>query len=133
MPEENWERTVLEGLARDIIDERRRARRWSIFFRLAGFAFALIVFFTIVALAGLGQKACLDQCTAVVHVEGEIERDGRANAENVISGLQQAYEYPRVKGVLVVINSPGGSPVQAGQIHDEIRRLRAKHPDKPTH
>lgn len=133
MPEENWERTVLERLARDIIDERRRARRWSIFFRLAGFAFALLVFFTIVAVAGLGQKACLDQCTAVVHVEGEIERDGRANAENVISGLQQAYEYPRVKGVLVVINSPGGSPVQAGQIHDEIRRLRAKHPDKPTH
>jgi protease-4 len=133
MPEDNWERSVLERLARDIVDERRRARRWRIFFRLFGIAFALLAFMTILALAGIGQRVCLDQCTAVVHVEGEIDRDARANAENVISGLQQAYEYPRVKGVLVVVNSPGGSPVQAGQIFDEIRRLRAKHPDKPTH
>ena len=50
----------------------------------------------------------------------------------MISGLRQAFEYPQVKGVIVAINSPGGSPVQAGQIYDELRRLRAKHPDKPA-
>ena len=57
----------------------------------------------------------------------------RANAEALISGLKQAYEYPQVKGVVVVINSPGGSPVQAGQVYEEIRRLRERHPGKPTY
>lgn len=133
MAEENWERKALERLATDIVVERRRARRWTIFFRLSGLALAAFAVVALLALVGLGEKVCLDQCTAVIHVEGEIERNGRANAEQVINGLNQAYDYPRVKGVVVVINSPGGSPVQAGQIYDEMRRLRAKHPDKPTY
>lgn len=133
MADESWERKTLEQLASDLVVERRRARRWSIFFRLTGITLAVIALVGLLALVGLSGKVCLDQCTAVVHVEGEIERDGRANAEDVITGLKAAYESPQVKGVLVVINSPGGSPVQAGQIHDEIRRLRARHPDKPLH
>ncbi|HVF62981.1 MAG TPA: signal peptide peptidase SppA [Casimicrobiaceae bacterium] len=133
MAEENWERKVLERLAEDILVERRRARRWNIFFRLSGLAIVTFVAVSLVALVGLGGKVCLDQCTAVIYVDGEIERSGRANAESVIEGLKQAFELPQVKGVVVAINSPGGSPVQAGQIHDEMRRLRAKYPDKPTY
>ena len=133
MAEENWERKTLERLAADIIVERRRARRWSIFFRLFGLFLATVAVLALVAFVGLGEKVCLDQCTAVIHIDGEIERSGRANAEQVIEGLKQAYEYPQVRGVVVVINSPGGSPVQAGQIFDEMRRLRSKHPDKPTY
>ena len=133
MAEENWERRTLERLATDIVVERRRARRWSIFFRLFAFVLATVAVLALVALVGLGDKVCLDQCTAVIHIDGEIERSGRANAEDVIDGLKQAYDYPQVKGVVVVINSPGGSPVQAGQIFDEMRRLRAKHPNKPTY
>lgn len=133
MAEENWERKTLERLVSDIVIERRRARRWSIFFRFSAFALATFAVLALVTLVGWGDKVCLDQCTAVIHVEGEIERNGRANAEHVIDGLKQAYDYPQVKGVVVVINSPGGSPVQAGQIFDEMRRLRAKHPDKPTY
>jgi protease-4 len=133
MADESWERKTLERLANDIVVERRRARRWSIFFRLTGIALTLFVVLALFAMAGLSGKVCLDQCTAVVHVEGEIERDGRANAETVISGLKAAYESPQVRGVLVVINSPGGSPVQAGQIYEEMRRLRNQHPDKPMH
>jgi protease-4 len=68
-----------------------------------------------------------------VRIDGEIDRSERANAEAVVESLQQAFAYPKVVGVLVVINSPGGSPVQAGQIHDELKRLREKHPDKPGH
>ena len=133
MAEENWERKALERLATDIVVERRRARRWSIFFRLFALFLATLAVLSLVALVGLGDKVCLDQCTAVIHVDGEIERSGRANAEHVIDGLNKAYDYPQVKGIVVVINSPGGSPVQAGQIFDEMRRLRAKHPDKPTY
>jgi len=68
-----------------------------------------------------------------VQVEGEIDRDGRASAENVIEGLHAAFEHPGTKGVVLLINSPGGSPVQAGQIYNEVRRLRAKHPTIPLH
>lgn len=127
------ERNVLEQLAADLVTERRRARRWTIFWRFVWLLLFGLAFLTFVALAGLGQKVCLDKCTAVVHVDGEIETGRRANAAAVVEGLKQAFEYPQVKGVLLVINSPGGSPVQAGQIHDEFRRLRAKHPDKPAH
>ena len=133
MAEDNWERTTLERLAGDIVLERRRARRWSIFFRLLGVGLVLAIAVALFALVGVGQRVCIDRCTAVLHVNGEIERNGRVNAQNFINGLQQAYEYPQVKGIVVAINSPGGSPVQAGQMFDEMRRLRAKYPDKPMY
>jgi protease-4 len=133
MTEENWERRVIEKLAGEIVTEQRRARRWGIFWKFVAIAFFGFAFLSVVSLAGVGRKVCLDKCTAVVHIDGEIDRAGRANADAVVDSLRQAFEYPQVKGVLVVINSPGGSPVQAGQIHDELKRLRAKHPDKPGH
>jgi protease-4 len=126
------DQSVIERLAHDVLAERRRSRRWSIFFRSVAAVLAGLFLITVLALGGFGQKVCLDRCTAMVRVDGEIEERGRASASNVISGLRQAFEYPQVKGVIVAINSPGGSPVQAGQIYDELRRLRAKHPDKPA-
>ena len=133
MAEEGWERKALEALANDIVVERRRARRWSIFFRLV--ALAVVVFGGLVFLGLVGSDGhiCLDKCTAVVDVDGEIERDGRASADIVAEGLRDAYAHPGTKGVVLRINSPGGSPVQAGQIYAEVRRLRAKHPDVPLH
>jgi protease-4 len=132
MAEERLDRGVIERLAHDVLAERRRSRRWSIFFRSAALLLGMLFLVAIFTLGGFGQKVCLDRCTAVVRVEGEIDQRARASAENVIGGLRQAFEYPQVKGVIVAINSPGGSPVQAGQIYDEIRRLRAKHPNKPA-
>ncbi len=84
-------------------------------------------------LLGSERPMCLDKCTAVVDVDGEIDREGRASADIVAEGLKAALEHPGTKGVLLRINSPGGSPVQAGQIYAEVRRLRAKHPDVPVH
>jgi protease-4 len=133
MAEDNWERSVIEKLAADIVVEQRRARRWGIFWKFFYVVLLVFAFTTVISLAGVGQKVCLDKCTAVVRIDGEIDRGGRANAEAVVDSLRQAFAYPQVKGVLVVINSPGGSPVQAGQIHDELKRLREKHPDKPGH
>jgi protease-4 len=133
MAEENWERDVLAKLAEDVVAERRRSRRWGNFWRFVGVALVLLACVSLFAAVGLGHKVCLDRCTAVVRIEGEIDSGERANAEAIVDSLNQAFEYPKVAGVLVVINSPGGSPVQAGQIHDELKRLRAKHPDKPGH
>ena len=126
------DQSVIERLAQDVLAERRRARRWSIFFRSMAVLLAAVFLVALFALSGYGHKVCLDSCTAMVRVDGEIGERGRASAANVVDGLRQAFAYPQVKGVIVAINSPGGSPVQAGQIYDEIRRLRAKYPDKPA-
>jgi len=124
---------VIERLAQDMLDERRRARRWNIFFRLLAFGFLFAALAAVFAAIGSREHACLDKCTGVVEVRGELEAGGRASAERVIAGLQAAYKNTGTKGVVVRINSPGGSPVQAGQINDEMRRLRAAHPDIPLY
>ena len=133
MADEGWERRALETLANDIVVEPRRARRWSIFFRLLTLAVIVVGALALFGLAGTRGQLCIDKCTAVVHLEGEIDREGRASAENIIQGLHAAFEHPGTKGVLLRINSPGGSPVQAGQIFAEMRRLRAKYPKIPLH
>jgi protease IV len=133
MADENWERTVLEQLARDALDERRRARRWGILFRGLTFGFVLALLLIGVVLIGARERVCLEKCTALVEVRGELDPSGRASAERVNAGLQAAFKNSGTKGVVVRINSPGGSPVQAGQIYDEIRRLRAAHPDIPLY
>ena len=133
MADEGWERRALEALANDIVVERRRARRWSIFFRLLTLGVLVVGALLVLGVVGSQSHICLDKCTAVVDVEGEIDREGRASADIVAEGLKAAFEHPGTKGVLLRINSPGGSPVQAGQIYAEVRRLRAKHPGVPLH
>ena len=133
MTDPSPERNVLEQLTRDLLTERRRTRRWGIFFRLMALAIAFIGVLIVLAFVGSKEHVCLDLCTAVVEVRGELESGGRAGAERVIAGLQAAVKHGRIKGVIVRINSPGGSPVQAGQIYDEIRRLRSVHPTIPIH
>jgi protease-4 len=133
MADEGWERRALVTLANDIVVERRRARRWAIFFRLLTLAIVVVGMLALFGFVGPTGKLCIDRCTAVVHLEGEIEREGRASAQIVNEGLRAAFEHPGTRGVVLVVNSPGGSPVQAGQIYAEIKRLRAKYPKIPLH
>jgi protease-4 len=133
MADDNWERRLLEELVRESLSERRRARRWSIAFRLIGLAVVLCGLAIALAAVATREHVCLDKCTALIEVRGQLEASGRASAERVIAGLQAAMKNTGTRGVVLRINSPGGSPVQAGQINDEVRRLRALHPDKPIH
>ena len=133
MPEENWERRVIEQLATEGLLEQQRARRWGIFFKLLTFALLFIVLYAALASWMGTDRVCLDKCTAMVEIQGEIDADGRASAENVIAGLQAAFKNKGTQGVVLKIDSPGGSPVQAGAINDEIRRLRGKYPDTPIY
>src|SRR5690606_255874 len=121
------------ALAHDIVQERRRARRWSIFFRFLAFGIVVLGLLMFAGAFATRSQVCLDRCTALVDLNGEMDRDGRASAEVVIEGLHAAFDNPRIKGVVLRINSPGGSPVQAGRIYAEMKRLRAKHPDIPLH
>jgi protease-4 len=131
--EENWERRVLEQLATEGLREQRLARRWGIFFKLLTFG---VLFLAVLAALGTlagSEKICLDKCTGVVNIQGVLESNGRSSAENVIAGLQAAFKNKGTRGVVLRINSPGGSPVQAGEINDEIRRLRGKYPNTPIY
>jgi protease-4 len=133
MSDQNLEHNILEHLARDFLIERRRTRRWGIFFRLAALAVVGLVLLVALAAIGSRDRACLDQCSGLVEVRGELEAGGRASAERINAGLREAFKHRGIKGVILRINSPGGSPVQAGQVYDEVRRLRALHPDIPVH
>jgi protease-4 len=133
MAEEGWERRIIEKLATEGLREQQRARRWGIFFKLLTLAVVLIGAFVLVGTVGQREASCLDKCTAIVEMTGELGADELASAENVISGLQAAFKSKAAQGVVLRINSPGGSPVQAGEINDEIRRLRDKYPDKPIY
>lgn len=131
--EQQWERKVLEKLAMEALAEQRRGRRWGIFFKLLGFTY-LVVVLGVALDWGQGDKVAEGaKFTAMVSLDGVIKAKGDANAEHVISALQAAFEDKHTAGVILRINSPGGSPVQSGIINDEIRRLRAKYPEIPLH
>ncbi|PIX04414.1 MAG: S49 family peptidase [Gallionellales bacterium CG_4_8_14_3_um_filter_54_18] len=134
MSEQNWERDVLEKLAMSALQEQRRARRWNIFFRLMtlGFLFAVLLAFT--GWLDKSESSLTDgKHAALVDMQGVIAADSAASADNLIPSLQDAFADKGTQGVILRINSPGGSPVQAGQINDEIRRLRAKYPAIPLY
>lgn len=131
--EANWERKVLEKIALEGISEQKRARRWGIFFKLLGFTYLFVVLAFVVDWGQTEKFAEGQKFTAVVSLHGVIQAKGDANAENINSALQAAFEDKHTAGVILRINSPGGSPVQAGMINDEIRRLRAAHPAVPLY
>ncbi|HJQ61377.1 MAG TPA: S49 family peptidase [Burkholderiales bacterium] len=130
--EEHWERAILEKVALAAVQEQRRARHWGIFFKLLLFIYLFALLF--LAMGWWGKKDSLPgKHTALVEVRGVIGPEGSASADNVTTGLQDAFKDKRTQGVVIRINSPGGSPVQAGHINDEIRRLREKYPNIPLY
>lgn len=118
------EKTLLAG-----VQEQRRARRWGIFFKLLTFIylFGALLMFSPLLRMGDG-KAEGDSHTAVINVRGMIADEEAASADNIVGALRAAFEDSNTKGVVLRINSPGGSPVQSGYIYDEIRRLRGEYP-----
>ncbi|MFA6971248.1 MAG: S49 family peptidase [Gallionella sp.] len=134
MSEQNWERGVLEKLAMTAVQEQRRARHWGIFFKVLTFGYLFVILFIFMGWFDKSETALsTGKHTALVDMQGVISSDSAASADNMIPGLQDAFKDKGTQGVILRINSPGGSPVQAGQINDEIRRLRAKYPAIPLY
>ncbi len=129
----DWHRELVENLALDALVERRRARRWGIFFKLLTFAYLIGVLVVLLpndwSEKGMGVKPH----TALVELEGMIAPGQKASADNVVTGLRDAFEDKNTKAVILRINSPGGSPVQSDYMHSEIKRLREKYPDIPLY
>lgn len=129
---DRWDRDILEKVALAAVHEQRRARRWGIFFKLLLFVYLFALLF--IGMGWFSKKDGLPgRHTALVEVRGVIAANGAASADNIIAGLQEAFKDKGTQGVILRINSPGGSPVQAGYINDEIRRLRAKYPKIPIY
>ena len=118
------EKTLLAG-----IQEQRRARRWGILFKVLTFCYLIMVLFLFSPLMDMERSATSSAYTALIDVRGVIADKEAASADNLVTSLQAAFDDPKVKGVVLRINSPGGSPVQSGYVYDEIRRLRGLHPD----
>lgn len=136
MNEESKAIDALKDVALESVKEQRRARRWGIFFKLLFMAYLLIsllLVFGVLGGKGAEEAVTASEITALVEVKGVIMDGSEASADMVVPGLRKAFENEKTKGVIIRINSPGGSPVQAGYINGEIQRLKEKHKDIPVY
>ena len=132
---DGWEREAIEKLVFAAVTEQRRARRWGIFFKSLMFVYLAVIL-------GIGMYPSIKQSlgveggeghTAIINITGEIGEDKEANADAIIKALRNAVKNEDTKGIILHVNSPGGSPVQSSYIYNEIRKIKAEHPELPIH
>ena len=129
----NWERDLVTKLASAALREQRRARLWGIFFKLLTFAYITFILFSVYDWRGRAEMSGGKKHTAMVELNGLIAPNTDASAERITASLQAAFKDKNTQGVVLRINSPGGSPVQSQTIYDEMRRLRKKYPEIPLY
>ena len=130
-PNPNWERQALEHLLLENLKETRKARRWKAVLRVLTLLVIVAVVMTVFDFHLPGRGMGVEKHTAMVTLDGEISSSSMANAMDINASLTSAFENENSAGVVLRINSPGGSPVQAGMINEEIHRLRKLYPKKP--
>ena len=130
---EGWERKILERVALAALTEQRAARRWGMFFKSLLLIYLFALLFIGMGWVKHGDYKSPGKHTALVDLSGVIAAEGMASSDNINSGLQAAFKDGNTQGVILRINSPGGSPVQAGYINDEIKRLRIQYPNIPLY
>lgn len=129
-----WEREMIEKMLTASLKEQRAKRRWGIFFKFTGIVIVLVIFGMVRTIdLSMSESVPMESHAALIKINDIIHSDGKASAENINKALQKAFSEKSVVGIILRINSPGGSPVQAGRIYDEIQRLKEKYPDKPVH
>lgn len=128
-----WERDAITRLAEASLREQRRSRNWGIFFKLLTFVYITAILLMINDPFVMEPGSSSERHTALVNINGLIADGEMASADNVVTSLRNAFEDEATAGVIIRINSAGGTPVQAGYIYDEIKRLREKHPDTPLY
>ena len=127
-----WEKELISKLAESSLKEQKKARRWSIFFKLLTFAYLTSILFLYTD-PSLTNVKIDKKHTALINLKGIIADDKEASANNIVGALRDAFDDENTAGIIIKINSPGGTPVQAGYIYDEIVRLKTKHPDTPLY
>lgn len=132
-PNANWEKDTINRLIFATLDEQRRARRWSVFFKILFSIYLIMLLALYLWPEHLNLSLTDNSHVALVEINGVISDSSDANADDVILGLRSAFESTDTIGIILRINSPGGSPVQSGYINDEIWRLRKKYPNTPIY
>ncbi len=126
-----WERQVLEDLAFAALKEQRTSRRWGYVFK--GLMLLYLVAILMLAFPKNDMSTPSEAHTAIVDIAGVIAADAEANADTIVTGIRDAFDSPNAQGLILRLNTPGGSPVQAGIINDEIKRLQETRPDFPVY
>jgi protease-4 len=130
--DEHWEREMISKLAFAALNEQRRSRRWGIFFKLLIFLYVFAIIFYIPGQWST-ENITAGKHTALIDIQGVIADNTQASADNIVTGLRAAFKDKDTVGLIMRINSPGGSPVQAGYVFDEVKRLKEKNPDIPVY
>lgn len=130
---DQWTKDTLEKIALAGLKEQKAARRWANFFKILTFLYLFFVLFALMGWIGKNKVTKSEAHTAVIDIQGVIAPGGQVNAENVLNSIRNAYDDKNTKGVILRINSPGGSPVQSGIINDEIKRQKKLHPKIPVY
>lgn len=125
-----WEKELLEKTLMANVIEHRRSRRWGIFFKLIILAY--VIFISAAWFQGKSKPA-LKEHVALIDLVGTIGQGQEVEADQVATSLHRAFNEPKVKGIILRINSPGGTPVQSAYIYDELKRQRGLHPDKKVY
>lgn len=127
-----WARGVLERLVHATLKEQRSARRWSIFFKLLFLSYLILVMYLYWPGKFVDERLA-GRHTALIDINGVIAEDRNASADYIVDSLREAFKNKHAAAIILRINSPGGSPVQAGYVNDEIARLRGKYPGKKVY
>ncbi|MFT6067620.1 MAG: protease-4 [Methylophilaceae bacterium] len=128
-----WQKGVIEKLATSSLNEQKASRRWGIFFKILTFLYLFTILAYAIGWVVKDGKAMTGSHTALIDIAGVIMPGGEVNADAVLGSLTDAYESKGTKGIILRINSPGGSPVQAGIINEEIKRQKKLHPEIPVY
>lgn len=131
-PNKNWEKDTINDLLFAAVKEQRRTRRWNLAFRFFIVIYLLVIFFAF-DFENKNDVTELNAHTALIDISGVIAAGNEASADNIVTALRRAFKNDKAAGIILRINSPGGSPVQSGYINDEIIRLRTKYPEKPLY
>jgi len=131
--EPGWEKEVLEKLAFAAVDEQRKNRRWGIFFKILAFTYLIAILGIALYPRFKTELGGIRKHAAIIDVQGVIAENESANADTIIEGLRDAVKDKNTQGIVLNINSPGGSPVQSAYVFAEIRRLNKQHPEIPIY
>jgi protease-4 len=131
----HWERALLNQMALEFLHDQRRRRWWNNLFKIAVILYLAIAIIPMLVVFSDDVKESMTgtEHTAIIDIEGVIAADKPASADRIVTALRKAFETDEVKGIILRINSPGGSPVQSGYINKEIKRLREKYPNTPLY
>lgn len=135
-PPTDWAREALLDMARHGLVEQRRARRWKVFFRFLSAALVVWSLTLVTMIFSAGERDPLSssgEVAAVIDINGVIAAGEPTAAREIVPALEKAFDKEKVKGIVLRMNTPGGSPVQSSEIYNAIRRLREEHPDKPIY